>query len=205
MERTHPGVAIICGLIQIDHLSRKLLLGTLPDFIVINGNTSANNDSMRTLLELLFSEAKVNAIGARAILDRLADALIFYIVRDIVEKDIPMPGLLGAFEDTQICNALLAIHENLQENWTLDKLAEKAFLSRSVFAERFMQVCGLPPIEFLTVWRMYYARRWLEQEHASVIDVAERCGYRSEASFSKAFKRVMGVGPGQFRKIGATK
>lgn len=60
----------------------------------------------------------------------------------------------------------------------------------------------MPPIEFLTVWRMYFARRWLEQENASVMDVAERCGYESAAAFSKAFKRVMGAGPGHFRKIG---
>jgi AraC family transcriptional regulator, activator of mtrCDE len=128
--------------------------------------------------------------------------LLFYIVRDLVEKNLPIPGLLGVFGDTQICNAVLAIHANLGLHWTLDNLAETAYLSRSVFAERFFQACGMPPIEFLTLWRMYFARRWLEQDKASVADVAERCGYESAAAFSKAFKRVMGVGPGQFRKIG---
>jgi AraC-like DNA-binding protein len=202
MDKDNPGTALICGFIEIDRLVRKLLLASMPEFIVIAGQSVANGNSIHILLELLFSEARTNEIGASAILDRLADAVLFFIIREIIEKDFPMPGLLGAFGDVQICQAVLAIHENPREHWTLDKLAAKAFLSRSVFAERFFQACGMPPIEFLTIWRMYFARRWLEQENASVVDVAERCGYESAAAFSKAFKRVMGVGPGQFRKIG---
>jgi AraC family transcriptional regulator, activator of mtrCDE len=198
----NPGTALICGFLEIDHLVRRLLMGALPEFIVIGAQTDESNNAIRTLLELLFAEARMDEVGATAILDRLADALLFYIVRDLVEKDLPVPGLLGAFGDAQICKAILAINEKPGEHWTLDNLAEKSHLSRSVFAERFFQACGMPPIEFLTVWRMYFARRWLEQDKASVMDVAERCGYESAAAFSKAFKRVMGVGPGQFRKIG---
>jgi AraC family transcriptional regulator, activator of mtrCDE len=203
LDRMSPGTALICGFIEIDHLVRKLLMGTLPEFILIAAHSSANNNSVQILLELLFEEARMDEVGATAILDRLADAMLFYIVRDLVEKDLPVPGLLGAFGDPQVCNAILAFNEQPGEHWTLDKLAQKAYLSRSVFAERFFQACGMPPIEFLTIWRMYFARRWLEQEKASVMDVADRCGYESAAAFSKAFKRVMGVGPGQFRKIGS--
>lgn len=203
LSKTNPGAAIICGFIEIDQHARRLLMGALPPFIIIAPQSSDHNDSIRTLVELLFHEAQADGIGASAILDRLSDALLFYIVRDLVEKNLPIPGLLGALADAQICQAVLAIHDNPAEHWTLDKLAAKAFLSRSVFAERFFQACGSPPIEFLTVWRMYFARRWLEQEQVSVMEVAERCGYESVAAFSKAFKRVMGVGPGQFRKIGS--
>ena len=202
LERTNPGTALICGFLEIDHSVRRLLMGALPDFIVIAEHSDESKNAVRTLLDLLFAEARMDEVGGTAILDRLADALLFYIVRDLVEKDLPVPGLLGAFGDAQICKAILAINENPGEHWTLDNLAEKSYLSRSVFAERFFQACGMPPIEFLTMWRMYFARRWLEQEKASVMDVAERCGYESAAAFSKAFKRVMGTGPGHFRKIG---
>jgi AraC family transcriptional regulator, activator of mtrCDE len=202
LGRANPGTALICGFLEIDHSVRRLLMGALPEFIVITAQPEDSNNAVRTLLDLLFAEASMDEVGATAILDRLADALLFYIVRDLVEKDLPIPGLLGAFGDAQICKAVLAINENPGEHWTLDKLAAKSYLSRSVFTERFFQACGMPPIEFLTLWRMYFARRWLEQEKASVLDVAERCGYESAAAFSKAFKRVMGTGPGHFRKIG---
>jgi len=202
LGRNNPGTALICGFLEIDNSVRRLLMGALPDVIVITTQSSDSNIAVRILLDLLFSEAKMDEVGVTAILDRLADALLFYIVRDLVEKNLPVPGLLGAFGDSQICKAIFAINDNLGEHWTLDSLADKSNLSRSVFAERFFQACGMPPIEFLTIWRMYFARRWLEQEKSSVMDVAERCGYESSAAFSKAFKRVTGAGPGQFRKIG---
>lgn len=202
LAHTNPGTALICGFLEIDQSVRRLLLGALPEFIVIASGSGSKNTAVKTLIELLFSEAGMDEVGATAILDRLADALLFYVVRELVENDLPVQGLLGAFGDAQICKVLLAINEKPGEHWTLDNLAEKAYLSRSVFAERFFQACGMPPIEFLTIWRMYFARRWLEQEKASVMDVAERCGYESAAAFSKAFKRIMGVGPGQYRKIG---
>jgi AraC family transcriptional regulator, activator of mtrCDE len=202
LDRTNPGTALICGFLEIDHSVRRLLLGAMPEFIVIAAQSGDNNAAVRTLLDLLFAEAGMDEVGATAIMDRLADALLFYIVRNLVEKDLPVPGLLGAFGDAQICNAVLAINANPGEHWTIDNLAETAHLSRSAFAERFLLACGMPPIEFLTIWRMYFARRWLEQDKATVMDVAERCGYESAAAFSKAFKRVMGAGPGQFRKIG---
>ena len=73
-------------------------------------------------------------------------------------------------------------------------------MSRSSFAERFNALVGKTPMEFLSEWRMQLARRWLEQDRLAVVDVAERCGYLSEAAFSKAFKRITGVGPGEFRR-----
>jgi AraC family transcriptional regulator, activator of mtrCDE len=202
IDQETAGTALICGFLEIDHIVRKLLLGALPQILIISAQSEGSNIAVRSLLSLLFEEAKMNEVGVTAILDRLTDALLFYIVRDVIEQDIPIPGLLGAFGDSHICKAILAIHEHPGEHWNLETLAERSHLSRSVFAERFFQACGMPPIEFLTIWRMYFARRWLEQEKASVVDVAERCGYESAAAFSKAFKRVMGVGPGQYRKIG---
>ena len=205
LDRLNPGTGLICGILVIDHSARRLLMGALPDAIVIAGHSGIDSENIRTLLDLLFTEASQDDVGASAILDRLADALLFYILRDLIAKDLKVPGLLGVFSDAQICKAILAINENPAWPWTLTNLSEKAHLSRSVFAERFFQACGMPPIEFLTIWRMYLARQWLEQERASVMNVAERCGYESVAAFSKAFKRIMGVGPGQFRKIGGKK
>ena len=199
LDKTNPGTALICGYLQIDYLVRRLLLGGMPSVIIVSGDGHTNK-TIHTLLELLFTEASLDDVGATAILDRLADALLFYIVRDLMEKDLPVPGLLGALNDVQVSQAVFAINGNLAEHWTLEKLAAKAHLSRSVFSERFIKACGMPPIEFLTIWRMYFARRWLEQENATVLAVAERCGYESAAAFSKAFKRIIGVGPGQLRK-----
>jgi AraC-like DNA-binding protein len=202
LEATHPGTALICGFLAIDQSVRRFLLTALPEFIVISANTGESHKPIQTLLELLFFEAKIEGVGVSAILDRLADALLFYVIREVIAKNVPVAGLLGVFRDPQIAKAVLAINNSMGKQWTVELLAEKAHLSRSVFSERFYKACGMAPIEFLTIWRMYYAKYWLEKDRISVMEVAERCGYESPAAFSKAFKRILGIGPGQYRKIG---
>jgi AraC-like DNA-binding protein len=198
----NPGTALICGFLEVDCSARQLFLASLPEYWVVSGRPGGEKSLAGTLVDLLFSEASADGIGSRAILDRLADALLIYVIRDIAQSGIPVRGLLGALGDPGIKKAVLAISADLARHWTLDSLAGEAHMSRSVFADRFLRACGIPPIEFLGIWRMHMARRWLEQEKASVQDIAERCGYESGPAFSKAFKRIMGAGPGQFRKIG---
>ncbi|MCG7984673.1 MAG: helix-turn-helix transcriptional regulator [Candidatus Thiodiazotropha lotti] len=76
-----------------------------------------------------------------------------------------------------------------------------ANLSRSAFADRFKTLLGETPINYLGRWRMQNAWLWLSEEHATIYDVAKRCGYESEASFSKAFKKYTGESPGKVRKM----
>ncbi|MEW8385453.1 MAG: helix-turn-helix transcriptional regulator, partial [Candidatus Thiodiazotropha taylori] len=75
-----------------------------------------------------------------------------------------------------------------------------ANLSRSAFADRFKTLLGESPINYLGRWRMQNAWLWLSEERATIYDVAKRCGYESEASFSKAFKKYTGESPGKVRK-----
>lgn len=82
LGRHNPGTALICGFLEIDNAVRRLLMGALPEFIVIATQTGESNNAVRILLDLLFAEATMDEVGATAILDRLADALLFYIVRN---------------------------------------------------------------------------------------------------------------------------
>jgi len=205
LDKARPGTALICGYLVIDLTARQLLLASLPEHIVIATAADASFQPARILLDLLFAEASMDAIGSSAILDRLSDALMFYLVRAVVHEHLGVCGLIGALVDPHLRRAVVASSLAPARRWTVHSLAEAAHLSRAVFAERFFKVCGMPPIEFLTIWRMHLARRWLELDKASVLDVAERCGYESAAAFSKAFKRIMGADPGQFRRIGAVR
>ncbi|MFH0344891.1 MAG: AraC family transcriptional regulator [Chromatiales bacterium] len=205
LDKAQQGTALICGYLVIDRTARQLLLASLPEHIVIATVADSPFQCARTLLDLLFAEASMDAVGSAAILDRLSDALMFYVVRAVVRDHLGVCGLIGALGDPHLRRAVLSISLGPARRWTVHSLAEEAHLSRAVFAERFLKVCGMPPIEFLTIWRMHLARRWLEHDHASVLDVADRCGYESAAAFSKAFKRIMGAGPGQFRRIGAAR
>jgi AraC-like DNA-binding protein len=76
-------------------------------------------------------------------------------------------------------------------------------LSRSAFAMRFKVLIGEAPLEYLTRWRMYKAGRLLRDDSRKLFEVASSVGYDSDGAFHKAFKRVIGVTPGECRRTGS--
>jgi AraC family transcriptional regulator, activator of mtrCDE len=114
-------------------------------------------------------------------------------------KDLPRQGLLAALNDPRLSRALAAMHGDAGRNWTVAELAEVALLSRTAFCEHFSAVLGIPPMQYLTEWRMAEALRLLRDPNHSVGRIAERLGYQTEAAFRRAFKRVQGFAPGKAR------
>lgn len=106
-----------------------------------------------------------------------------------------------ALADTRIGKVLNLIHNEHENIWTVNTLADQAALSRSAFTERFTRMVGESPKSYLMNWRMQRARRLLTESKLSMQVIAENTGYASEASFSKAFKQNFGISPGAYRKI----
>jgi AraC-like DNA-binding protein len=73
-------------------------------------------------------------------------------------------------------------------------------MSRAVFARRFTDLVGDPPLAYLTRWRMTTASKLLRGSDLPVDAVARQSGYMSEFSFARAFKREFGVAPGGYRR-----
>ncbi|HWP13189.1 MAG TPA: AraC family transcriptional regulator, partial [Ramlibacter sp.] len=112
-------------------------------------------------------------------------------------------GWLAGLHDPLVARALSLLHGAPQRPWTLATLAEQTGSSRSVLAERFARFVGQPPMHYLTQWRMQRAIRLLAEPGAKKIAVvAQAVGYESEAAFSRAFKKCVGVGPGEWRQRG---
>ena len=199
-NREKPGTALFCGYLIVDQGTYGNVFTMLPEYLIIRSHHGEEAKQFRALIDLLFSETQAEHVGTGAILDRLADAMMFYVIRHALAQGAPSTGLLVALMDKQIRPALVAMCDEPAQGWTVDALAERVFMSRSSFAERFNALVGKTPMEFLAEWRMQLARRWLERDRLSVAEVAERCGYQSETAFSKAFKRIAGVGPGEFRR-----
>jgi AraC-like DNA-binding protein len=102
--------------------------------------------------------------------------------------------------DPAVGRALALLHERPAEPWTLDKLSEEAGLSRSALHERFVHFIGQPPMQYLTRWRMQVASGLLRDTSATLVEISLQAGYESEAAFSRAFKREVGVSPGAWRR-----
>ena len=102
--------------------------------------------------------------------------------------------------DNHLSKAIEAMHSGLHRSWSVESLARQARMSRSVFALKFRTVLGQAPLEYLTQWRMYKAGAMIRSNNMSFSEVASAVGYGSESSFSRVFKREMGVAPREYRR-----
>jgi AraC-like DNA-binding protein len=123
------------------------------------------------------------------------------VLRRYVESLPPEhAGWLAGMRDPSVGRALACIHEQPARSWTLEQLAAEAAMSRSAFHDRFVHFVGQPPMQYLGQWRMQVAAGLLRDTQAKIVEVALDVGYESEAAFSRAYKRFVGVSPGSWRK-----
>jgi AraC-like DNA-binding protein len=92
------------------------------------------------------------------------------------------------------------MHEKVEDPWTVESLAAACGMSRSAFAVRFKELIGETPLEYLTSWRMHKAMALLQNGDQKLFEVAKSVGYDSDAAFSKAFKRILGIAPREYRR-----
>ena len=155
-------------------------------------------------MQALASEMAEQAPGSEVVATRLAEVLFIQALRAHIASGVGWrnKGWLRAIFDPQMGTALTAIHDSVNNPWTVESLAEAAGMSRSAFAARFKELLGQTPFEYVTEWRMQKAMQLLQLRDKKLIDVARSVGYESDASFSKAFKRVVGASPGAYVKHG---
>jgi transcriptional regulator GlxA family with amidase domain len=112
-------------------------------------------------------------------------------------------GWLAALADSSIGAILRTMHQNMEYPWTVEALATTIGLSRSAFALRFKQLVGEGPMEYITRWRMYKASDLLRESEKNQMSIANMVGYDSDSAFNKAFKRIIGITPGEYRRKSA--
>lgn len=196
-----PALSLICGAVEFPDGTGQAFLAGLPDLVVIAATALNDRERVQALGRLMAIEVEAGDCGGDVVLDRLADVLVVMVLRHLMHTGVARHGLLAALADPYLSRALIRIHRDYQEDWTLASLAACAGLSRSAFARRFVDNIGDTPINYLAAWRMHHAERWLRERRYSVSQISARLGYDTEAAFRRAFKRIRGVAPGQVRRL----
>ena len=192
---------LVCGAVRFDHPAARNLVELLPAVILVEPSSTPQHERMRSTLRLMAEEARELRPGSEAVITRLADILVIQALRSWIETDpAAQTGWLGALQDRQVGRAMSLIHRDPARAWTVGSLARELAMSRSALAARFTELAGEPVMHYVTRWRMQLALDMLHDEGASVAQLASRLGYKSEAAFSRAFKRVVGVSPGSVRR-----
>ena len=196
-----PRTSLICGTVRFDKGSAHPVLSMLPPLMHIRDHAGRMSGATETLVGLIAEEMDHPGAGSETVVARLTDALVVHVLRNYIES-LPdsEAGWLAALKDPPIRDALGLIHRNPERSWTAAELGRLVGMSRSGFFRRFREAVGETPAQYLTLWRIHIATRLLKDGGVSVGAVAHRVGYATEAAFSNAFQRVMGVRPGAYRR-----
>jgi AraC-like DNA-binding protein len=174
-----------------------MLLGSLPPIVHIR--KESDKAAMRWSLERMREELRDPQPGGSLIAQQLAYMMLIQAIRlHLADEARRGVGWLFALADKQMGTAITCMHDNPGHQWTLQKLAERAGMSRSIFALRFKETVGATPMEYLTRWRMLLAGDRLKYSDDSISVIASSLGYESESAFGKAFRRLMGCSPRQY-------
>ena len=193
---------VLCGHLWFDDEQANPLVQMLPAALFFHASLEGRPAAwLEPMIRFVARETDDPSPGSDAALARLSDVIVIQAIRAHVAA-LPThgKGWLNALADRQLGGALALMHAHPEKPWTVAKLASEVGASRSTLAVRFTSVVGETPLRYLTRWRVQCAQRLLRGTSASIAEVGERVGYRTEPAFSRAFKRWAGMAPGAFRR-----
>jgi AraC-like DNA-binding protein len=191
---------MICGYLYSDDTPFNPVLASLPKLIRVRAAGGPLAKWVDASVQYALHAAERRA-DDDPLLQRLPELLFTECLCDHVARaPAEASGWFAALADPVVGRALACMHREPQEPWTVAELAKRAATSRSVLDERFRSLIGQPPMTYLTSWRLQLAARRLRTTNDTMAEVASAVGYGSEASFSRAFRRQVGVSPGQWRE-----
>jgi AraC-like DNA-binding protein len=196
-----PGKSqFICGFLGCDLRPLNPVLAALPRLLRVRPAPSSE-DGLPHLVAFALEELREPLSGGQVVKLRIAELLFVDVMRRYLETlSSEQTGWLAGLRDPLVARALALLHNAPAHGWTVDALATHAGTSRSVLAERFVHFIGQPPMQYLRHLRMQLASRILVEDNTKVVSVAAAVGFDSEAAFSRAFKKCVGLSPDEWRR-----
>jgi AraC-like DNA-binding protein len=191
---------LVSGSFGMSAFEAPLISTILPRYLHLRLEQNRSH-AFQSVLDLLEAETAQPGMASSRLISCLYEALFVYAIRAYASSSAAPPkGWLAAVSDKHLSKAIQAMHSGLDRNWSVESLAREARMSRSAFALKFKTVLGQTPLEYLTQWRMHRAGDMIRSNGTSFSEVASAVGYGSESSFSRVFKREIGVAPREYRR-----
>ena len=193
---------LLCGGFALQETAPGHLLCSLPDVIHVDARSERAGSWVEAVFAMLQDEADQSVPGAKAIFAKLADVFLTQALRTFLNETARtgLVDMTAALTDPAISEAVHLIASDLAADWSVGQLAYRVGMSRSAFSERFRELTGESPMRFVTRLRMAQGAGVLATTQRSVSSIAAECGYDSDSSFSKAFKREFDMTPGEYRE-----
>lgn len=192
---------IICGFVQCDELLFHPILRHLPALLHVSPDATPADQWLATTIRHTASEASRPMPGSRSMLPRLTELMFVEILRKhmhgLAADEV---GWFAAYNHPVAGAALKCLHAAPHEDWSVERLARRVGVSRTVLTDHFRHFLAQPPMQYLATWRMQLAAQQLKTTDLPIKTIADGSGYETEAAFSRAFKRRFGLPPGDWRR-----
>lgn len=182
---------LVCANIQYSDGFNNPLANALPKFIFFDIEDS---DYLGQTANWLFEEAFNERCGRQPMIDRLSDIFLIQVLRQVLDNGAVAHGMLAGLSHPQLSKVMIRIHEQPEENWSLESLSQLAAMSRSKFAELFKNVVGQPPGDYITDWRLFIAQGLLKKNNPVGL-VANKVGYENGSALARVFRKKTGLSP----------
>src|SRR3954452_7837746 len=190
---------IVCGFLGSED-SYNPLIATLPRILKLDVREGVSREWVEASVRYAAGELTAGRFASSSLMARLSELLFVEAMRQYSATFSDQEaGWLKGVVDPQVGRALAAIHHNITSPWSADSLAKEVSMSRSAFVDRFTTLIGMPPIRYLTIWRLQTAKRNLRESRKTIAQLAQEVGYGSDEAFSRAFKREFGLSPARWR------
>jgi len=190
----------VCGYLACDQQLCKAFLAGLPPIFKVSIGGDGSGKWLGDSILYAVEQAAASRTGSGIVVAKLSEALFVETLRRYVDHLPPeQTGWLAGARDPEVGSALALVHRQPGDPWTIAALARQVGVSRSVLAERFRHFLGVPPMAYLTRWRLQLGAQMLASTSHSVAQIAAEVGYESEPAFNRAFKREFGSPPARFR------
>jgi len=199
-ETTH----LVCGFLSSEDLYNPLI-AALPRMLKLDVEQGTSRDWVDASVRFAASELTEGRFASSSVTSRLSELLFVEAVRQYaVTPGDQDAGWLKGLEDPRVGRALALMHRSIRSPWSAGALAKEVSMSRSAFVERFTRLMGMPPIRYLTLWRLQTSKLHLRETQQTIAQLAHSIGYESEQAFSRAFKREFGMPPARWRDLQST-
>ena len=197
---------LICGAVRFDHPAARHLVELLP---AVDPRRGGGSPQLRVDAEHAAADGRRGEElrpGGEAVITRLGDILVIQAIRAWIETDpAARTGWLGALQDPQIGRAHHAdpprpgARLDASPRWRASSRCRARRSPPASPSSSASRRCS-----YVARWRMHVARRRARARRARrSASSPSRLGYRSEAAFARAFKRVVGAPPGAVRRRAA--
>ena len=173
-----------------------------PDSVRLHFDGGFRDPLIERIARAVHSEIVEPAPAGKMLVETLAAALGVQILRqhsNLERATISLPNARGALDPRRLQRIVEFIDAHLSEDLSVETLANEACLSPFHFARAFKAATGTAPHRYLTDRRIEHAKALIAEGRLPLVEIADVCGFSSQAHLTRWFKRIVGTTPGAYR------